>query len=553
MDVRASFGRRTWAAVGATGLALTGVYFLLPAAGAAQLALGGVIGFVAGACLVLGAARQAVATDRLAWLLIAAGVVCFAGGDVLFGAYELTDQSPFPSAADGIYLAAYPLLLGGVLLLGRQQGRQRRFALADALIAAGALALVQWVFVMDPLVDEESGLARLILLAYPAMDILLAAGLASLLFTPAWRCPALWLLAGAILLQLAGDEVYLLLADTYASGSWVDASWLLSYVLFAAAALHPSALDLRSPAAGAALGWARIVFLGGALVAVPVALVVASPEGAELPVLVVLSAALSVLVLLRIVALTTALAAENERLLELDRLKDEFVGLVSHDLRTPLTSITGYAELLLDEEDSLREDQRRFLTVIDRNARRLQRLLDDLLFEARLQAGEPALELRQVDLAEVAADCLEESRPTAHEADVEVVLSAAGAVLVPGDRARLAQLLDNLVSNAIKFTPAGGRVEVRVTGWSEAVLEVSDTGIGIPPGEEGGLFERFSRASNARDRQLPGTGLGLHIVQAIVTAHGGAITVEPGPEGGTTFRVELPLSRRADDTGSRTP
>ena len=553
MDVQARIGPRAWAAAGAAGAALTGVYFLLPQAGAAQVALGGVVGFAAAACLALGAARQPVRTDRLAWLLLAAGVSGFAAGDVLFGVYELADRAPFPSAADGVYLAAYPLLLAGVLLLGRQHGRQLRFALADALIAAGALALLQWVFVMEPLVDEESGLARLILLAYPAMDILLAAGLARLLFTPAWRCPALWLLAGAFLLQLVGDEVYLLLADTYESGSWVDATWLLSYALFAAAALHPSAQDLRSPAAGPALGWARVVLLGSALVAVPAALVAATLAGAELVILAGLSAALSVLVLLRIVALTSALAAENERLLELDRLKDEFVGLVSHDLRTPLTSITGYAELLLDEEE-LREDQRRFLTVIDRNARRLQHLLDDLLFEARLQAGAPTLELEEVDLAELAADCLEESGPAALEAGVELVLSATGAVAVAGDRARLAQLLDNLVSNAIKFTPAGGRVEVTVRGdWREAVLEVSDTGIGIPPGEEEGLFERFSRASNARDRQLPGTGLGLHIVQAIATAHGGAISVEPGPEAGTTFRVELPLSRTAGGTGSRTP
>jgi signal transduction histidine kinase len=555
--MRIESGRRLagWAA-GATLLALTGVYYLLPSGGREQAVLYGAIGFSAAAAVALGPTRRLPGSDRLPWLLLAAGVACFAAADSLFGYYEQTGETPFPSAADGLYLAAYPLLFAGVLLLGRTRGQELRFALADVFVAAGALALVQWVFVMEPLAKEESGVARVILLAYPAMDVLLAAALARLLFTPAWRAPALWLLAGAVLLQLVGDEIYLGVADTYTSGSWVDVFWLASYALFAATGAHPSARQLRHPAVvGPGLGWARVLLLGAALVAVPVALAAARPRGAELVILAGAAAALSVLVLLRIVDLVRLLAAENARLLEVDRLKDEFVGLVSHDLRTPLTSIAGFAELLLDDPDGdLGADRRRFLGVIDRNARRLQRLLDDLLFAASLQAGRQELDLREVDVAALARQCVEESRPTADEAGLALELDAPAPATVVADDARLSQLLDNLVSNALKFTPAGGRVEVSVVPGPTGVgVEVSDTGIGIPAGEEAHLFERFFRGSNARSGQVPGTGLGLHIAEAIVTAHGGSISVTSGAETGTTFRIELPLSPPAGGSGSRSP
>lgn len=550
-------GRRLggWAA-GAALFGLVGVYFLLPSGGIAQAVLYCAIGLLAAFALALGPGRTLPAGARLPWLLIAAGVACFAGGDGLFSYYEQTGETPFPSAADGVYLAAYPLLFAGIVLLGRGRGQELRLALADSFIAAGALALVQWVFVMEPLASEESGIARVILLAYPAMDVLLAAALARLVFTPAWRTPALWLLAGAVLFQLAGDEVYLGLADTYTSGSWVDVLWLVSYALFGATAFHPSVRQLRRDAtAGPGLGRARVLLLGAALVAVPIALVAVDQEGAEPVTLGGLSAVLSVLVLLRIVDLVHLLTAENARLREVDRLKDEFVGLVSHDFRTPLTSIAGYAELMLDGGGGgLGEDQRRFMSIIDRNARKLQRLVDDLLFEARLQAGGTTFEPAEVDVAELARDCVEESRPTADEAGVALTLDAPEEARLLGDRDRLSQVFDNLIANAIKFTPAGGRVDVAVAGRAPGVVvEVSDTGIGVPSQEVAEVFERFYRGSNAQRGKVSGTGLGLHIAQAVVVAHGGTISVENGTEAGTTFRVELPLSPPAAGTGSRTP
>jgi PAS domain S-box-containing protein len=242
------------------------------------------------------------------------------------------------------------------------------------------------------------------------------------------------------------------------------------------------------------------------------------------------------------------LAAQNERLRELDRLKDEFIALVSHELRTPLTSIRGYTELLLDgEAGTLTGDQRQFLGVVERNAHRLLHLVGDLLFLAQVEAGKLVLDIGALDLGNVASESVETARPQAEAKDITLTLATGPVPLIAGDRARISQLLDNLVSNAIKFTPEGGRVDVRVRALKQrAVLEVRDSGMGIPAGEQEFLFQRFFRTSTATEQAIQGTGLGLAISKAIVEAHSGRITVTSEEGEGTTFEVTLPLHSAAE-------
>jgi signal transduction histidine kinase/CHASE3 domain sensor protein len=228
-----------------------------------------------------------------------------------------------------------------------------------------------------------------------------------------------------------------------------------------------------------------------------------------------------------------------------ERLKDDFVATVSHELRTPLTSVRGYLELVLDgEAGELNEDQERFLAVAQRNADQLLRLVGDLLFVSRVEGGQLSLERGEVDLAAVAFESIEAARPLADARGATLHLSVEPMPRLWGDGPRLTQLLDNLVSNAVKFCGREGHVEVRTerdNGY--AVISVSDDGIGIPGHELKRLFDRFFRSSTATARAIPGTGLGLTIAKAIAEGHGGRITVESEEGAGTTFRVELPLER----------
>ena len=241
-------------------------------------------------------------------------------------------------------------------------------------------------------------------------------------------------------------------------------------------------------------------------------------------------------------------STQNEGLRELDGLKDDFLGLVSHELRTPLTSIIGYARLLRDQRTSnLSTDQ--FAEVIQKNAHRLLRLVEDLLFLSQNQPGELPVELRSADLADIAASVVEEMRPEAQRKHIDLAFCAAAVPRLVLDPARMAQLVGNLISNAVKFTPDGGRVEVSV-GMDEdqAVLSVADTGVGIPAADQARIFERFFRTAIATRQVIPGTGLGLAIAKDIVDAHHGTIAVDSAEGRGSTFRIRIPRQAQPGTT-----
>ncbi|MGY1837409.1 sensor histidine kinase [Blastococcus sp. SYSU DS0510] len=247
-----------------------------------------------------------------------------------------------------------------------------------------------------------------------------------------------------------------------------------------------------------------------------------------------------------------------------ERAKDQFVNLISHELRTPLSSILGYLELVMDDEDqSLTDEQRQYLSTVERNAQRLLRLVGDLLFTAQVESGRFTLQPADVDLAGVVRAAEETARVAATGAGVQIVVDVPDeGLVVSGDAVRLGQACDNLVSNAVKFTPVGGEVRLvlrpmwrtpggelradRAPGAEPlAQLSVSDTGMGIPAGEQGQLFTRFFRSSTAQRNAVPGVGLGLTITKAITTAHGGTLDLVSAEGVGTTFTMTLPAPAAA--------
>ena len=250
------------------------------------------------------------------------------------------------------------------------------------------------------------------------------------------------------------------------------------------------------------------------------------------------------------------LELQNEKLRELDEAKTIFLATVSHELRTPLTSIVSFSELMRAETRSLTADGSQFLDIIERNAHRLLHLVGDLLLLSRLESGSIPLELTEVSIPQLIEEAARAAAGGAAKRGVTVHFSAEDGPLIQADRIRVAQVLDNLIANAVKFSRSNGLVRVDAIwdgsgcgcGWR---IDVADTGIGIPPEEIGQLFGRFVRASNARTAGLPGTGLGLSIVKAITELHGGRVTVDSTLGSGTTFTVYLPAKTGADPEPSR--
>ncbi len=232
---------------------------------------------------------------------------------------------------------------------------------------------------------------------------------------------------------------------------------------------------------------------------------------------------------------------EAERL---SRTRKDFVANVSHELKTPLAAIRGYAETLVDGAVDERDTALRFSTRILDQCRRLGDLLDDLLTLSRLEGTEPFRAVERVDLREIVAEAVEMVAAAAATRSVTVRVQDGPPLVVEGDADGLLRLLANLLDNAIKYNRPGGGVEVRLAEREgQAALEVVDTGIGISASHVARIFERFYRVDKGRAREEGGTGLGLAIVKHVAQAHQGRVEVESEPGTGSTFRVLLPMTR----------
>ncbi len=226
---------------------------------------------------------------------------------------------------------------------------------------------------------------------------------------------------------------------------------------------------------------------------------------------------------------------------KVETIKKDFVANVSHELRTPLASIKGYSETLLDGGMDDRSTARDFLRVIDRHATRMARLIDDLLILSRLESHQMTIVSEPLDLRELVISTAKGFEKQAQDKGVGLTVDLPeGLPKVLGDKDRLEQVVVNLLDNAIKYTPSGGVVKVgaRPDG-PEVVVDIADTGLGIPPEDISRIFERFYRVDKARSRDLGGTGLGLAIVKHIIQGHNGRLNVKSAPGKGSTFSFSV--------------
>ena len=581
-DVRAwprlAVGAPLWALYAASVAVLGVAYFAVGANSIPQAAIYQALSLGAIGAIVTGLIRYKP-QRRIPWFLFGAGLVLWTLGDGYWDAYSwfLRTEAPFPSIADVAYVGGYPLLIAATFVLARGRARPRLTDVLDsAVVATGALILV-WALLVEPLLAQTglSAAGMAVTVATPVLDVVLLVGVVQLALRKGVENPALRFLVVGVTCQVVTDVAYsyLTLKGAYTNGMFVDVGWIVAYGLFGVAALHPSMARIKPLPSSVATRFSsrRIALLAAATLCAPVVMIADSLSGDPIGVvgLSIGSIVVTFLVGARLVLLQqernrmlaavdvgrekyrelfeqadesrAALAVQNERLRELDHLKDNLISVVSHELRTPLTSILGYLELLDQDRDRLTQRHRHFLGVVGRNAERLLDIVVDLLFVAQARAGHMTLDREPLDLSELAEHAVEGTLPAANERQITITVAPCSDSVVSGDRQRLGQVLDNLLSNALKFTPRNGSVEVRLSASRDyVVLEVADTGIGISAGAQRELFTRFFRTDAAIEAAIQGTGLGLSIVKAIVDGHGGQVSVESIEGEGATFTVNLP-------------
>jgi signal transduction histidine kinase len=241
--------------------------------------------------------------------------------------------------------------------------------------------------------------------------------------------------------------------------------------------------------------------------------------------------------------LRARLEAANQELVRLDGEKSAFMWMAAHDLRAPLTVIKGYVELVLEDTDAAGDEEAiEYLDVVLARTQQMADLIDNLLDVEKIESGAVDLDRRPVDVARLVDEVGRGFVPVAQQRDQKLQWQTPDLHSPLADRARLVQVLNNLVGNALRFTPAGGevRIDVQEKG-TEIVVEVSDTGPGISEEDQARLFQRFFRTDASRQRGISGTGLGLSIVKAIVEQHGGKVHCRSNLGDGTTFSFTLPL------------
>ena len=479
------------------------------------------------------------------YFIVAAQVAGAVGAGVWHAKFGVHDAAPTPGGWQDVFFLAFYVLLAAALILVLRRSELGNQGVVDAAIfAAGGMLLVLLVLV-EPNV-AGSGLptaGRAVQIASAFADVCLLALAMRLLLTTDIEISALQLLVGATLAWIASDVVWIWLSliGDYVPGSSAAVGWLIFYSLCGAAALHPSMSGLstaREPH-GVAARWPLLAMFALALLGSSAATGygLLAKKQANSAASVAITAVLALLVAARLALLLRQeerlrreLDQQNERLLELDRMKDGFVASVSHELRTPLTSIRGFTTTMTERWDRLSDDDKlSFLHTIDTQAKRLNRLVDTVLLLSRIQAGRMTSAREPLDVADPARDAIE-------ELGLDVTIEANGAALVEADPDHIYQIFVNLLVNARRYGAPPIRIRIE-SDERDVTVRISDEGEGVPAEFVPHLFDDFTQAPNSGRHQ--GSGLGLAIVKGLVETEGGEVWYERGEPGGACFAVRL--------------
>jgi signal transduction histidine kinase len=512
---------------------------------------------------------------RIAWVLLAVPFWMYAAGDALWVLHDQGGDPVVASTADLLYGLALLPLVAGVLVypvLEGTRGRRRLVALDAVVMVLAVTSLCHTLALSEVLLTATSTSQALMLSVYPWADALLASlALVALLRTSGRPRPDVLLIGATFLAYTVADAGFALLTvrGAGATQGWIDLLYTLAPLPVAAAALLAAYTPtVRRPMVRRTGLVAPLIPDVTALLALTLALLLTPADA--------LSRVLVLLVLLatgvRLVAQTASsqrlqaqlelrvversremaeLAAHHQRL---DEQQSQFVSSVSHELRTPLTAIRGSLELLHDgDAGELPREALSVVTMAVRGTERLGRLVDDIIDLERLQGGAFGLSVTPTALGPLVEHAVALLAPLAEEQGVTLVdRLPADATWVAGDADRLVQVLVNLMGNALKYAPAGTEVTVRVEVVDgEARVSVADRGRGIPEEDLEHVFARFHQVAPADDRRRGGTGLGLTICQAIVSAHDGRIWA--GNDEGAVFTFTLPLAVPAPAVEQRVP
>ncbi len=563
--------RRGFLAVAVTLLSILVTLALLGRADRLAAEAGATILSLTAGILALTRARELSGQRRFAWNMLGAACLAWSAGAMLVTYTEAVQRAavPVPSLADAGFLAIVPFSASALLAMvgGRTTVTSRVRTLLDALLIATSILLLVYASGAPAFAAADGPqpqTARAIAVAYPLADLFLLSLLLLVLLRAAAPVPRTLVWLGVALLGIMAGNLasFAQAADRLQSNSWTDICRIAGFLIVTYAAIRPIA---PMPAESA--------YKPGVLIAslplVPFGVAIAAVMGMQArdravdpfifwnaAILVILLAARQYFMLHENLLLRRQADVALATVEQHERLRTQMLNNITHDMRHHLSPTTMHLGMLAAWPEPMSDRQRRSLAIIGRSTDQVARLASDLSDAVHLEAGHFAMQSLPVDVAQAARDVVESLRTMAEEKGITLGADAPSSLVVVGDRDRLVQVLFNLVSNAVRFTPAGGTVRlVACQVATKAQIEVRDTGRGLSQEQLSVLFQPFTQV-HERHAKEPGMGLGLYISRGIVEQQGGVIrATSAGPGQGAAFIVELPMlaSRGANDGTATAP